>query len=522
MKIKQVVTLLSGIALSSLMLNSAPLAAKQRAERWFDIEVILISQLADKSQLKEEFASNITLPKFNKPLDLLSPYLTPNIAHLKQKLPFCNSANKHYQYHKSTTTPSIINLKSLAVLSAEVTDEGRIHLNEQQTETSSPLRNQADTFFDEVLTEKERGIASNSTAVQTSNLATEPTLESVQSATPKTALNILENKDILPLTNKQQALLNAAEQQFSSIQFTYSAYSKTAQVNNNNLLCQITESEFNALSPNNERYSYLGFPISKVPEKISAIEDLYNSKPYLLNSDSLALHDIVKQLKRSRDFKPLLHIGWRQPVGNKRQIIPIELFAGDNLQQHYLKELELYQQQKAQAVDQEQLLNSLVSSDRTNPNTLAQDQVNEGKRQQLNEIIKQLPTINDDTATLINSLEQTQTSLISNESLLQSPPLPPLQPWYLQGAMQIYINNNNRLNIIADFNLLNKTLAEQATLALTPDAEVNLQTISFKQRRQVISTETHYFDHPYLGMIVQIRRHKRPKPPVVESDIKIN
>ena len=32
----------------------------------------------------------------------------------------------------------------------------------------------------------------------------------------------------------------------------------------------------------------------------------------------------------------------------------------------------------------------------------------------------------------------------------------------------------------------------------------------FSQNRRVISKEVHYFDHPYMGMIVKIRRYKVP------------
>mgnify|MGYP000673678348 FL=1 len=35
---------------------------------------------------------------------------------------------------------------------------------------------------------------------------------------------------------------------------------------------------------------------------------------------------------------------------------------------------------------------------------------------------------------------------------------------------------------------------------------------SFKQDRRVISGEIHYFDHPDIGMIVQIRRFDPSKP----------
>jgi hypothetical protein len=40
-------------------------------------------------------------------------------------------------------------------------------------------------------------------------------------------------------------------------------------------------------------------------------------------------------------------------------------------------------------------------------------------------------------------------------------------------------------------------------------------TVSFKQNRRVISGEIHYFDHPNIGMIVQIRRFDPTKPAAI-------
>jgi hypothetical protein len=61
------------------------------------------------------------------------------------------------------------------------------------------------------------------------------------------------------------------------------------------------------------------------------------------------------------------------------------------------------------------------------------------------------------------------------------------------------------------------TISEQLTEQALAD-EKNYKPIRFQQNRRVISGEIHYFDHPYIGMIVQIRKHKRPKPPIDEND----
>ena len=55
------------------------------------MEVILFSQLGDKTRLKEQFPENTTLPKYKKIIDLLGPYLNPDITSLKQLLPSCDA-----------------------------------------------------------------------------------------------------------------------------------------------------------------------------------------------------------------------------------------------------------------------------------------------------------------------------------------------------------------------------------------------------------------------------------------------
>jgi hypothetical protein len=43
--------------------------------------------------------------------------------------------------------------------------------------------------------------------------------------------------------------------------------------------------------------------------------------------------------------------------------------------------------------------------------------------------------------------------------------------------------------------------------------EYQLVSLPFSEQRRVISNQLHYFDHPLFGMVVQIRRYKRPSAP---------
>jgi hypothetical protein len=95
-----------------------------------------------------------------------------------------------------------------------------------------------------------------------------------------------------------------------------------------------------------------------------------------------------------------------------------------------------------------------------------------------------------------------------NERLnVSNPPVKPLQPWFLDGFFKVHLDHY--LYITADFNVLGKTSVKNTS----NDADkVNVQLINFNQNKRVITGEIHYFDHPYIGMIVQIRRFDPSKP----------
>ena len=64
-------------------------ATSKNNDRWFEVEIILFSQLGDKSQLTESFPDSSELPKYRRVEDLLARYLNPDIRSLKQLLPNC-------------------------------------------------------------------------------------------------------------------------------------------------------------------------------------------------------------------------------------------------------------------------------------------------------------------------------------------------------------------------------------------------------------------------------------------------
>lgn len=106
--------------------------------------------------------------------------------------------------------------------------------------------------------------------------------------------------------------------------------------------------------------------------------------------------------------------------------------------------------------------------------------------------------------------------------------------WELDGWLRIYLNHflyiDTKLQLREEIErpITRQLTAEEAeqsslnsavnnTLELATEQEQQVETepflsiIEMKQSRRVRSREVHYFDHPRLGMVVQIRRMPQPK-----------
>ena len=109
-------------------------------------------------------------------------------------------------------------------------------------------------------------------------------------------------------------------------------------------------------------------------------------------------------------------------------------------------------------------------------------------------------------------IDNNEINIKKNASLkTNKPPVEPLQPWFLDGFFKIHLDHY--LYITADFNILSQPLDENKSSAANSSANnPNVKLINFSQNKRAITGEIHYFDHPYIGMIVQIRRFDPNKP----------
>ncbi len=540
--------------LTQLFLCSASLAlpltlhaATQKSnDRWFDVEIIIFSQLDDKSQSKENFPDTSELPNYPRAEDLLRHYINPDIRSLKQLLPSCDSP----QYGKSLVEqnaklPAIFNQKSLDELAktADFNDENQATSlnNGQLTEaniiaeptTVEPTKaNTTDTLTSPTLAASDTGDSSSfSDHTRTTSENVPINNDSLLSNAQENAQNDLLNSQTtmaLPELSaaereKIQQLVLAAENEFQVLKFNYT------RITEPKILCKIDEAFFSDYQAEHPSFDYDDFTVDKMPLLIDGKEYIDNDKTHLLSKDSLQLDDIIQDLRYSKNFRPLLHMGWRQVARPEKESVPVKVYAGDNFSADHKKQLAYYNKQKnlyiaqAKETSNEQDPISIATIENQASNH-QEEQIQAAQKIRIQEVIKQLSQVNENTEALLTELEVQELSLkaASQNPLVSLPPVAPVQPWFIDGFFNIHLQHY--LFITADFNILDKNLSELATARLTESAPdvlptqgktskpIQAKSIRFKQDRRVISGEVHYFDHPYMGMIVQIRPYTKPEP----------
>lgn len=217
-----------------------------------------------------------------------------------------------------------------------------------------------------------------------------------------------------------------------------------------------------------------------------------SSGPYLLPNTAHTFNDFRDQLERRNIGTPLLHVTYRTPVFTRSANNKIRLFGGRNFGQDFLPSG--YEQPPFAHVK-------------------ATDNNRESE-----------PQLFEELEVLLEQVQQGSLSLSYRDHRTPNPP--PLLPerehteratpvWELDGTLHIYLVGNY-LHIDSDLELRTpqkvrfnqRELPAQLEQALQVERITSqfLRSYRLDQLRRVISHETHYFDHPQIGLVVQIRR----------------
>ena len=444
--------------------------SKANDDRWFEIEVILFKQKANNLDNNEQFSSSDINIKKRPVFDLLAPYLQPSIASLKQLLPDCEKPEVKSPYNITLTPYDLWNEKASAV-------------------------------------------------------------------------NIKASANEIKVTNTQPAIIGLP---------VYTQYPISSQTP----LCIIPTASLqqHLTMEQLENFNIDGFPVEKLTTTVDGIEQWQDNEsgeitwasntPYLISNSSLRLNAIMNSIKRSRHYTPLLHLGWRQIGESRKKAKAIKLYAGENLALNYqqsitqknkkLKTLEL------QAILEQRNTGNHLTIDRleeSNALSIIEQLKEQAKQQKLNDILQQFSRLNkideirnsddfeqstyneDEINRIITGLSYDITapkSLLSSNNIaeVETKIIEPLQPWSVDGLFKVHLDHYLYIN--SEFNILTPSPTKASLRFKGKENNESNSTksdiTSFKQDRRVITGEIHYFDHPNIGMFVQIRRFDATKP----------
>lgn len=197
----------------------------------------------------------------------------------------------------------------------------------------------------------------------------------------------------------------------------------------------------------------------------------HRSQPYLADNSALQLTAEARQIQRQRGHSLLLHTAWRQAPVTERRAIPSRWYAGRN----YSTDFDYWAQPRHQ-----------IQTDSVNHETPVLPVHSEGILTDIDQLLNQLKAGGQLPPLPESKDEQTTHSQPASGNV-------PEQVWQLDGLFKLHLDHYLFVN--TEFNLRRLNSQNQ------------LESIYSKQSRRVISGELHYLDHPYLGIILQIRRY---------------
>jgi len=542
------------LSISQIAVSADVWAAKQeKPERWFEVEVILFKQLTNKAALKEQFPDGINagnLPNYRQSFDLFSPYLQPSLSRIKQFIPLCGKKDEQHLFLESLQTVSTPFPEQVQLIE-QVAIFNMPDFTEEETQEN------IQTFSGENSTNENGSNELNNSEVEVGVEGNAKT----ETAEPEIIQELVENIDEIS----------------EEVAFEFDLQEETLAkpIFSTQNLCIITQNEMESLFNEEELtgFNLDSFGVDALPSRLNASGAHSSHNPYLIADESLLLKDINQRLRWSKEFRPLLHFGWRQVGITQTKAIPLKLFAGEHIEYQFQQALADYHMEieEAKAIEKnllEQLTqaqNSTQTVNLTTGQTISQennsdetflpaDEYTDGintdstntidskvsvdnklkmKTEHKQQLLKQLfshfeyinksPIDKNTVDDIVNSIDEQnlENILASNDAeittddnplgnhLLEisNPPKKPLQPWMLDGFLKIHLDHY--LYITADFNVFNQN---QVKTLIEDDKTNNVKLINFSQNRRVITGEIHYFDHPYIGMIIQIRRFDPTKP----------
>ncbi|GDY25860.1 hypothetical protein AHAT_17500 [Agarivorans sp. Toyoura001] len=245
-----------------------------------------------------------------------------------------------------------------------------------------------------------------------------------------------------------------------------------------------------------------------------------STKRQMLSKQQLELNDEFNKLKQHAAFTPLLHLGWREIVAPRNRAKHYQIQAGEDFSTRFNENGRLLGSlnfsddaiiEESQGFDLAAENISLFDAPDTavgafdiEPEAAAAIwELEGGIRVYLQhylyietELLLKRP---EDVELLINEPEQELLDINASEEPLTTET--ELSTVVVEAALSDEEEQQQVVLLSADANNV-----EAGSLVTEYQTEEQLQSFKFDQKRRVRSSEIHYFDHPLMGMLIQIRR----------------
>lgn len=446
---------------------------------WFEVEVIVFKRDTDPNSLREAFPSDLPLMSTLSSIDLLTPYLTPDLSWTRDSLPYCfkppapplKIGNVGFTPDSLLSAPELsINELGVMEMSAQAdSTDGSVFDNEQET----PLQDGTEAL-NEPLNHPD------------SYAESEADGQSVQIPEQLASRFMLFKIDTNDATDITQNRLPEIEFNPVAIKLPES------------LAC-VYEDEQLQFAPQLDEDQQPEVELYQVPQRVNGVEWLYTDNTYLLSQNSLKLTNLVNSINRQKDTNAILHMGWRQEIVFGQDKAPFyRLFAGQNFASNFAENGD-----KLIVVEETESVDNLLPPENepvaSEPDLIAQiKQALEDPNYQFDS-----PVEPDDR----DIQQERVTELWQLDGLFK------VFLRYIQGVPYLHIESelDYRAPVVENSQTNLETNTEQGL-----EDQIKLQSFRFSQLRRVISNQVHYFDHPLFGMVVQIRRFDKP---VIEEEL---
>ncbi|WP_299071755.1 CsiV family protein [uncultured Paraglaciecola sp.] len=493
----------------------------QEQEWWFDVEVILFERKLDSVAIAETFKQSQLVQANSEFVDLLTPYLNPDLSFLRAGLPYCRASNRlavQTQYQQDFAFGLPLD-------------------NPNKTSSSQPTD-----------LKRELGEPQQNLDMGTEHLAEERFQYQVATtdifAQSKGKHSVDSTTNLEDITSSKKELAAETNLQSRPIQVEFIEWQIPSE-----LLCSYAEQidpSFAAINilPSEELSSLPTHSIKRVPDIIDGVLWHKKHNAFLLPTSNLRMSDLYSKIRKQRDISPLLHLSWRQEVKFGRdKAQTFRLFAGENFANNFdanglplventdplfdrlspsLDENYLPQEVLAQLTPEQQQVFFSGAKDnelKTNPDDLFT---------KIETALADVTPLN--IAQVVDQMEpqSKQPENNINPAILN-------ELWQLDGGITVYLRHVGRVPYLhIDSNLdfrkpvfdpqkaqkiesSSTGLVAQGEIVVNQERPPNyLQSVNFNQLRRVISKQVHYFDHPLFGMIVSINRYRWP---VAEMDL---